>query len=210
LLSTIAYRLEKNTVYGIEGSFFSAGVSIKWLRDTLQIIKTAAETENLAQQVSDNGGVYMVPAFTGLGAPYWQPEARAAIFGLTRNTGPAYFARAALESVAYQTRDLLEAMITDQSPMPSTLSVDGGMAENKWLLQFLANLSGVNISRPHCIETSALGAAYLAGLQTGVFQSLDEIKKRKAIAFTFKPTRTPSESDKLYQAWKVCVKKLIF
>ena len=209
LLSTIAFRLEKQTVYGLEGSFFSAGVSIKWLRDTLQIIKTAAETESLAQQVEDNGGVYMVPAFTGLGAPYWQPEIRAALFGLTRNSGPAYFARAALESVAYQTRDLLEAMIADQSPTPSVLSVDGGMAENKWLLQFLADVSAVNILRPVCIETSALGAAYLAGLQVGVFQSLGEIKKHKQIALTFQPNRARSESDTLYQGWRESVKKLL-
>lgn len=209
LLSTIAYRLKNETAYGLEGSFFSAGVSIKWLRDTLKVIKTAAETADLAQQIPDNGGVYLVPAFTGLGAPYWQPEARAGLFGLTRNNGPEYFARAALESVVYQTCDLLAAMTADYTVELSTLNVDGGMAANNWLLQFLADISGINIMRPACIETSALGAAYLAGLQVGIFSSLDDIKQHNKVEKIFKPQMAVVERKRLYNGWKDAVGKLL-
>lgn len=209
LLSTIAYRINNQIAYGLEGSFFSAGVSIKWLRDTLKVIKTAAETETLAQQIPDNGGMYLVPAFTGLGAPYWQPEARAGLFGLTRNNGPEYFARAALESVAYQTRDLLDAMTADYPTSISMLNVDGGMAANNWLLQFLADITNITIARPTCIETSALGAAYLAGLQVGVFSSLEDIKRHYKIERTFKPQMPSIESNHLYDGWKKAVGKLL-
>lgn len=209
LLSTIAYRMKNQLAYGLEGSFFSAGVSIKWLRDTLKIIKTSAETEILAQQTTDNGGIYLVPAFTGLGAPYWQPDTRAAIFGLTRNSGPEYFARAALESVAYQTRDMLEAMMADYSGGLTSLKVDGGMAANNWLLQFLADILAVEVVRPACIETSALGAAYLAGLQVGVFDSLETIQKHQKVDKTFKPQLNTRESQRLYDGWKKAVGKLL-
>lgn len=209
LLSTIAYRLKNKTAYGLEGGFFSAGVSIKWLRDTLKIIKTSAETETLAQQVPDNSGMYLVPAFTGLGAPYWQPEARAGLFGLTRNNGPEYFARAALESVVYQTRDLLEAMVADYPAGISLLNVDGGMAANNWLLQFLADMTATPITRPACIESSALGVAYLAGLQVGVFHSLAEIKQARKIERIFKPQMSESERQQLYDGWKKAVSKLL-
>lgn len=209
LVSTIAYRLQNQITYGLEGCFFSAGVSIKWLRDTLKIIKTAAETETLAQQIPDNGGVYLVPAFTGLGAPYWQPEARAALFGLTRNTGPEYFARAALEAVAYQTRDLLEAMLTDYPAGIPMLKVDGGMAANNWLQQFLADICAITIARPACIESSALGAAYLAGLQVGIFDSLDDIKRHSNIDKQFEPRMNATDRNRLYAGWKAAVTKLL-
>jgi glycerol kinase len=209
LLSTITYRLNNQITYGLEGSFFSAGVSVKWLRDTLKVIHTAAETEHLSQHLSDNGGVYLVPAFTGLGTPYWQPEVRAAIFGLTQNKGVNYFARAALESTVYQTRDLLEVMRNSYTSEMCALNVDGGMAENNWLLQFLADILAVPITRPTCIETSALGAAYLAGLQIGLFQTLDHIKKQRQVTKLFKPKMEREYSNKCYEGWKEVVKKLL-
>lgn len=209
LISTIAYRIHNQTTYGLEGSFFSAGVSIKWLRDTLKIIKNAADTESLAQQIPDNDGVYLVSAFTGLGAPYWQPQIRAALFGLARNHGAEYFARAALESVAYQTRDVLEAMLADYPIDSLLLHVDGGMTANNWLLQFLADMIATDIVRPSCIETSALGAAYLAGLQIGIFQSLDDIAAHQAIDRIFKPKMSKQERNKLYTRWQDVVRRLL-
>lgn len=209
LLSTIACRIDNKTSYGLEGSFFSAGVSVKWLRDTLKIINTAAETETLAQQIPDNGGVYLVPAFTGLGAPYWHPETRAALFGLARNYGAEYFARAALESVAYQTRDILEAMFADYPIDSLIVNVDGGMAANNWLLQFLADMTFNDIVRPSCIETSALGAAYLAGLQVGLFESLDDIVSHRKVDQIFKPKRSMQESNRFYADWKDAIRKLL-
>lgn len=209
LISTIAYRLHGQTIYGLEGSFFSAGVSVKWLRDTLKIIKSAADTETLAMQIPDNGGVYLVSAFTGLGAPYWNSKVRAALFGLARNYGAEYFARAALESVAYQTRDVLEAMLLDYPIDSLSLNVDGGMAANNWLLQFLADLTTLNIVRSNCIESSALGVAYLAGLQVGLFHSLDDIVTHRKIDRVFKPNMSAEESNKLYAGWKVAIEKLL-
>jgi len=209
LLSTITYRLKDQIAYGLEGSFFSAGMSIKWLRDTLKIIKTSTETEILAKQIPDNGDVYLVPAFTGLGAPYWRPDLHAGLFGLTYNSGPAYFARAALESVAYQTRDLLEAILIDYPGDLFMLNVDGGMTANNWLLQFLADITNVNITRPACIESSALGVAYLAGLQVGVFDTLDVISRLKKVDKIFKPQMSLLESKRLYAGWKNVVGKLL-
>ncbi len=153
--------------------------------------------------------MYLVPAFTGLGAPYWQPEVRAGLFGMTRNSGPEYFARAALESVAYQTRDLLEVMLADYPENLSLLNVDGGMAANNWLLQFLADMTNVNITRPTCIETSALGAAYLAGLQVGVFDTLEDISRLRKIDRIFKPQMSTTESNRLYAGWVDAVGKLL-
>lgn len=209
LLSTIAYRMQNQTCYGLEGSFFSAGVSVKWLRDTLHLIQSAAETETLARALPDNGGVYLVPAFTGLGAPYWQPEARAAFFGLTRNSGPSHFARAALESVVYQTCDVLVAMLADCPTGLSTLHVDGGMAANNWLLQFLADITATHITRPACIETSALGVAYLAGLQVGVFNSLEDIAKKRTIDQEFSSNMRVDVREALYAGWKHAVRRLL-
>lgn len=209
LLSTVAYRIDKQITYGLEGSIFSAGVTIKWLRDNLKIIKNAAETELLAQQVVDTGGVYLVPAFTGLGAPYWQPDAKGALLGLTRGTEVTHIARAALESVAYQTRDLLDAMLLDGGHHLATLRVDGGMAANNWMLQFLADMNSLDVERPACIETSALGAAYLAGLQVGVYSSLREISDlwKKNAAFT--PHLAEADRDRKYQGWQKAVKQVL-
>jgi glycerol kinase len=174
LLSTIAYRLGGATTYALEGSILSAGSTIQWLRDGLGIIARAPEVTALAQSVADTGGVYLAPAFTGLGAPYWDPEARGAILGLSRASGRAEIARAALDSVAYQTRDLLDAMAAD-GVKPAMLKVDGGMAQNEFLLQRLADLLGLKIMRPRMAESTAFGAACLAGLGSGVYGSLSDI-----------------------------------
>jgi glycerol kinase len=174
MLSTVAYRLNGVTTYALEGSILSAGSIIQWLRDGLGIIGRAAEVTALAQSVSDTGGVYLAPAFTGLGAPYWDPDARGAIVGLSRASGRAEIARAALDSVAYQTRDLLDAMAAD-GVAPGMLKVDGGMAQNEFFLQRLADVLGLRILRPRLAESTAFGAACLAGLGSGVYRSLSDI-----------------------------------
>jgi len=185
LLTTIGYRLDNETTYALEGSIFIAGAAVQWLRDGLGIIGSAPETEGLASEVDDDHGVVMVPAFTGMGAPYWDPEARGAMFGLTRDSGPAVFARAALESVCYQTMDLFSAMRADGAAL-TTVRVDGGMVNNNWVCQFLADVLDVGVQRPEQTETTALGAAYLAGLQLGVYQSTDDLVNnwRQESAFT--------------------------
>jgi len=175
LLTTVGYRLEGRVAYALEGSIFIAGAAIQWLRDNLGLMAESAESARLAASLPGNEGVVLVPAFTGLGAPHWDPDARGAIFGLTRNSGPAHFARAALESVCYQTHDLLRAMIADGAQSPSALRVDGGMVANDWLMQCLADITGVAVERPDNIETTAIGAARLAGLKAGVYGSLDEL-----------------------------------
>lgn len=174
MLSTVAYRIAGTTTYALEGSILSAGSTIQWLRDGLGIIARAPEVTALAQSVSDTGGVYIAPAFTGLGAPYWDPDARGAILGLSRASGRAEIARAALDSVAYQTHDLLEAMAAD-GVAPAMLKVDGGMAQNEFFLQRLADILGLRILRPRLAESTAFGAACLAGLGTGVYGSLSDI-----------------------------------
>lgn len=209
LLSTIAYRLHGKVFYGLEGSIFSAGVTIKWLRDTLKLIKTAEETEMLAKHTQDTDGVYLVPGFTGLGAPYWDPDARGALLGLTGNSGIEHITRAALESVCYQSRDLLQAMRHDSETPLEILRVDGGMVANNWLLQFLADILMLEVQRPACIETSALGAAYLAGLQVGVYQSLDEIAHLWKANARFTEEMSPAKSEHLYMGWQKAVARVL-
>lgn len=209
LLSIITYRINNQVTYGLEGSIFSAGVTMKWLRDTLKIITQAAETETLARKITDTEGVYLVPAFTGLGAPYWDPEARGALLGLTRNSGREHIARAALESVAYQTRDLLNAMTDDCEASLKALRVDGGMAANSWLLQFLSDMLGLEVQRPTCIETTALGVVYLAGLQVGMYQSLDEISRMWQMSASFHPQMSAVENERLYAGWERAVGRVI-
>lgn len=210
LLSTVAYRINKEIAYGLEGSIFCAGTTIKWLRDELKLINHAAETERLAQSVIDNGGVYFIPAFTGLGAPYWNPHARAAILGLSYNSNIAHIARAALESVVYQTKDLLEAMIKDDNNQSiNIMRVDGGMAVNNWFLQFLANILNIKIERPSCIETTALGVAYLAGLQIGIYTSLNDIADCWAANQHFTAIMPPAEANRLYSTWLSMVKRIL-
>lgn len=209
LLSTIAYRVNHEVVYGLEGSIFSSGVTIKWLRDTLKLIKTASETESHAHRVQDTGGVYLVPAFTGLGAPYWDPDARGALFGLTRGSEISHIVRAALEAVAYQTRDLLDAMARDYCNEIATLRVDGGMSANNWLLQFLADMVGISVQRPSCVETSALGAAYLAGLQIGMYSSLQELTDLWKMNASFSPQMANPQREILYADWKEAVARTL-
>lgn len=175
MLSTIAYRVNGETSYALEGAIFNAGTSVQWLRDNLMLFSESKETETLARSLSDNAGVYMVPAFTGLGAPYWDSEARGAIYGITRDTQISHITRAALESVCYQTYDLLTAMEQDSELKITHLRVDGGMAENEWLLQLLSDIVDVVVQRPNTVQTTALGAAYLAGLQSGLFTSMEDI-----------------------------------
>lgn len=205
LLTTIAYRLSGKTTYALEGSIFIAGAAVQWLRDQLKVIASAGETEALAMAADPDQEVYLVPAFTGLGAPYWDPRARGAIFGLTRSSGPAEFARAALEAVCYQTRDLLEAMAADGATELDSLRVDGGMVANDWLMQRLADLLGVAVERPVVAETTALGAAYLAGLGSGFFGGLEGIAAAWRGAGRFEPRMSEAERDRRYAGWRDAV-----
>ncbi len=207
LLTTVAYRLGGEVTYALEGSIFVAGAAVQWLRDGLGIIKDAVETEALAASVPDTGGVYMVPAFTGLGAPYWDADARGALVGLTRGSDASRIVRAALESVCYQTRDLLDAMAEDGAAM-ATLRVDGGMAANDWMLQFLADVIGAPVERPAIIETTALGAAYLAGLGIGLYDSLDEIAERWRPDSRFAPVMREPDRERLYAGWRTAVARV--
>jgi glycerol kinase len=209
LLATIAYRLQGDVVYGLEGSIFSAGVIVKWLRDHMKFIKTAAETESCARKVTNTEGVYLVPGFTGLGAPYWDPAARGAILGLTSNSSVDHIVRAGLESIGYQTRDLLQAMKNDSGTDFEVLRVDGGMVANNWLLQFLADILNVEVQRPVCIETSALGAVFLAGLQVGIYQSLDQISRLWQASASFTPEMSITEREKLYAGWQQSVTRVL-
>jgi len=206
LLTTIAYRLDGRTTYALEGSIFIAGAVVQWLRDGLKIIRAASETQPLAQNADPSQEVVMVPAFTGLGAPYWRPDCRGAIFGLTRNSGPAEFARAALESVGYQTRDLLEAMRADWgSAGDAVLRVDGGMAASDWSMQFLSDILGAPVDRPKVTETTALGAAYLAGLRAGIYPPPEEVAGRWALDRRFEPKMDDSTRQAKYARWKKAV-----
>jgi len=208
LLSTVANRLNGSPVYGLEGSIFIAGAAVQWLRDGLVMIDTASETEALAASLESNRGVYMVPAFTGLGAPHWDPEARGALFGLTRDTGIADIARAALESVCYQVMDLIMAMEADIGEPLSILRVDGGMATNDWLLQFMADMTGVPVERPVVTETTALGAAYLAGLECGFYGSLAEIADHWKRDRLFEPKFTPEQRHELKRGWDKAIARV--
>ncbi|ASK34677.1 glycerol kinase GlpK [Alloalcanivorax mobilis] len=208
LLTTVAYRLNGVTTYALEGSIFVAGAAIQWLRDGLNLISHASETEALARRVGSAGGVYLVPAFTGLGAPWWDPNARGALLGLTRDTGIAEVVTAGLEAVCYQSRDLLEAMAADCQQRPTTLRVDGGMVVNNWLSQTLADVLGVRVDRPGVTETTALGAAYLAGLGCGLYQSLDDIAGQWLCERAFEPALQESERERRYQGWRAAVKRV--
>ena len=209
LLTTVAYRIDGQTSYAIEGSIFVAGAAIQWIRDGLKLIGSAGETEALAQGLDSNRGVYLVPAFTGLGAPHWDPHARGAIFGLTRDTGIAEIVRATLESVGYQTYDLMEAMKRDSATGSKALRVDGGMVANNWFLQFLADLLGVPVERPQVTETTALGAAYLAGVQLGLFDSLADISNHWRRDALFTPRLRAAERDELLRGWKKAVARVL-
>ncbi|MFT5692233.1 MAG: glycerol kinase [Oceanicoccus sp.] len=208
LLTTVAYRIGGKTTYAIEGSIFVAGAAIQWLRDGLRIIQNASETTALAESLDSNHGVYFVPALTGLGAPYWQPDARGAIFGLTRDTGPAEIARAALESVCYQTSDLFSAMASD-GVNPSCIRVDGGMVANNWMSQFLSDILNLPVERPVVLETTALGAAYLAGYQAGIYNSLEELAEQWRCGKRFEPSFNEESRNKLIAGWHKAVNKVL-
>ncbi|HKK55604.1 glycerol kinase GlpK [Marinobacter sp.] len=207
LLTTVAYRLNGKPVYALEGSIFIAGAAIQWLRDGLRLIQDACDTEPLAEGTSVDHGVYLVPAFTGLGAPYWDPNARGAIFGLTRDTGIKEIVTAGLQSVCYQTKDLQKAMQKD-GLRPIALRVDGGMVANNWVLQFLADILGATVDRPRMVETTALGACYLAGLQAGVFASLESLQESWQCDRRFEPQMSKEHRDELYGGWFHAVAKL--
>ena len=202
LLTTIALQIGDGPVeYALEGSVFIAGAVVQWLRDSLGIIRTSAEVERLAQTVEDNGGVYLVPAFTGLGAPHWDPYARGTIAGLTRGTTAGHLARAALEGIAYQITDVLKAMEADSGTDVKELRVDGGAAVNDLLMQFQADVLGVPVVRPEVTETTALGAAYLAGLAVGFWKDQEEITRQWAMERTFTPDLPDAERDALLGGW---------
>ena len=207
LLTTVAYRLNGQPTYALEGSIFVAGAAVQWLRDGLKLIAGAGETELLAEQTDPDHGVFLVPAFTGLGAPYWDPDARGAIFGLTRDTGIKEIVTAGLQSVCYQTKDLQKAMESD-GVRPTTLRVDGGMVANNWVLQFLADILGADVDRPVVIETTAQGVAYLAGLQSGVFLSLEEISSHWQRDRQFTPRMSKVIRDGFYAGWQKAVSRV--
>ena len=208
LLTTIAWNTGGKTEYAMEGSVFVAGAAVQWLRDGLGIIANAADTEALAMSVSDNQGVYFVPAFVGLGAPYWDQEARGALIGLTRGAGRAHMARAALEAMAYQTRDVVECMQKDSGIKARELRIDGGATSNNFLCQFQADILGIPVVRPVITETTALGAAYLAGLAVGFWKSEKEIAKQWQVERRFEPQMKKSERDRLYEGWQAAVARV--
>ena len=191
--------------YALEGSVFIAGAVVQWLRDELRLIDSASETEQLAQSVPDTGGVYLVPAFTGLGAPHWDMYARGTITGITRGTGRSHIVRAALESIAYQTRDVLDAMMQDTGINLKSLKVDGGASQNNFLMQFQSDILGKEVDRPVVTETTALGAAYLAGLATGFWKSRDEIAQKWSMDRKFMPVMNIDEREARYSKWKKAV-----
>jgi glycerol kinase len=212
LLTTVLYRQGRETRYGIEGSIFIAGAVVQWLRDALGVIANAAQVEALARAAKPAEGLYFVPAFTGLGAPYWDPHARGAILGLTRDTDAAQIARAALDAVCYQTRDLLEAMARDMKSAGLKklrgLKVDGAMVGNDWFCQRLADLTGLPVDRPAIIETTVLGAASLAGLAVGLYRNKKDIAARWALDRRFTPALKPAARNVLYEGWKAAIKKV--
>jgi glycerol kinase len=207
LLTTLAWRIAGRTAYALEGAVFVAGAAVQWLRDGLGVIAAAAETEALARSVPDAAGVYFVPAFVGLGAPYWDQHARGTIVGLTGGATRAHLARAALEAIAYQSRDVLDAMAADAKATPGELKVDGGAVANDFLCQFQADLMGVTVLRPAIIETTALGAAYLAGLGIGLWPSLEALAGRWTVERAFTPSMDAARRDALYEGWRRAVER---
>lgn len=205
LLTTIAWGIEDKVCYALEGSVFVSGAVIQWLRDELGIIGTSGETEEIARSVPDTAGAYVVPAFTGLGAPYWDPYARGTITGLSRGVNRNHIVRAALEAMAYQTWDLLEAMAEELGSPIRRLKVDGGAAENSFLLEFLADILGQKVYRPECIETTSLGAAYLAGMATGYWKSMDDIRDNWQIDRIFEPSMEEEKRRTLLEGWHKAV-----
>ena len=209
LLTTIAWQIDGKTEYALDGSVFIAGAVVQWLRDELKIIRTSAEVEKLAAQVQDTDGVYLVPAFAGLGAPHWNQYARGAIFGLTRGSSNAHIARAALDSIAYQTYDVLKAMEADSGISIAELRVDGGATVNNQLMQFQSDILNTKVVRPKITETTALGAAYLAGLAVGYWKNVDDIQEQWQIDKSFSPAMEEEKRSELVNGWQRAVKASI-
>jgi glycerol kinase len=206
LLTTIAWGVGGKVEYALEGSIFVAGSAVKWLRDAAELVKEAADTEGYAKSIAGNDGVYVVPAFVGLGTPYWDSEVRGAIFGLTRGSGKAHLIRATLESICYQTKDVLSIMEKDSGIKLRGVRVDGGAVKNNFLMQFQADILGTKVERPVIQETTALGAAYLAGLAVGFWKDYDDIAKNWQLEKAFKPKMKNADRKKLYHGWKKAVK----
>jgi glycerol kinase len=207
LVATVGWGRNGKTTYALEGSVFIAGAALQWLRDEVGLIKDASESEAMAQAVSDAGGVYFVPAFVGLGAPHWDAYARGTIVGLTRGSNRNHIVRAALESIAYETREVVEAMATDTSVRPEALRVDGGVARNDFMCQFQADILGIPVERPVTTEATALGAAYLAGLATGFWKDEKELAAQRRIAKRFEPSMPESRRNELYEGWLLAVER---
>ncbi len=207
LLSTVGWARKGQTVYALEGSVFIAGAAIQWLRDEMGLFKSAAESEAMALAVPDTGGVYLVPAFVGLGAPHWDAYARGTIVGITRGTSRNHFVRAALESIAYQTRAVMDSMTGDSGLRPEVLRVDGGAARNNFLCQFQADILGIPVERPETTESTALGAAYLAGLATGFWKNEEELKPQLKIGRRFEPAMDAARREELYAGWQRAVER---
>jgi glycerol kinase len=208
LLTTIAYRIKGKTTYAMEGSIFIAGAGVQWLRDRMKFFKKASETEKIIKSLKNNNDIYLVPAFTGLGAPYWNANSRGVLSGLTRDTGPKQIVRAIIESVAYQTYDLFEAMKHD-GLRPRLVKVDGGMVMNNWFSQFLSNVVNVGVLRPKVQETTALGAAFMAGLQIGVYKSLKDISKNWSLDRKFSPKMKNKNRSNLIIGWSKAIKRTL-
>lgn len=207
LVTTLAASLTDKPDYVLEGSVFMGGAIVQWLRDEMRMIRSAAETENYALKVKDTNGVYLIPAFVGLGAPYWDPKVRGTVYGLTRGTKKEHFIRAALESIAYQVYDVAKAMEADLGSPITSLNVDGGASANNFLLQFQADILKTNVVRPKVIETTALGACYLAGLAVGYWRDIEDIKSNKEIERVFKPSMDESKRVKLVDGWDLCIQR---
>jgi len=208
LLTTICYRLNGKTTYALEGSIFIAGAGVQWLRDKMKFINKASDSEKIVKSLKDNAGIYLVPAFTGIGAPYWNANARGVLSGITRDTGPKEIVRAVIESVAYQTYDLFEAMRHD-GLRPKVVKVDGGMVMNNWFSQYLADIINVKVLRPKVHETTALGAAFMAGLQIGVYKSLKDISKNWSLDKQFNPKMKNKIRKSLVKGWLVTIKRTL-
>jgi len=207
LLTTVAWKLKDEVCYALEGSVFIAGAAIQWLRDELRMVESAQETEQMALSVPNSAGVYVVPAFVGLGAPYWDMYARGAIFGLTRGSKKEHIVRAVLESIAYQTRDVVEVMCEECQTELKTLRVDGGASKNNFLMQFQADILNVPVERPKVNETTALGAAYLAGLAVGYWESMEQIESQWQLDRKFVSNMDEKEREELYKGWRKAVER---
>jgi len=208
LLTTVGYRLNGETTYALEGSIFMAGASVQWLRDEMKLVNDAKDSEAICEKLDSTGGVYLVPAFTGLGAPHWAPDVRGAVFGMTRDTGRDHLIRATVESVVYQTHDLFDAMAKD-GVTPTALRVDGGMTANSWMCGYLSNILDMPVLRPTVLETTALGAAYLAGLGVGIYSSLDEVAGQWTAEREFTPKLTAQTRETRLAEWSKYVQKLL-